>query len=123
QPQQAAQQRFLGTAEQRHVGRALRPAQHRRQRDEQHLHQFMAGIGRAWIVQPAKNLLEFAHPTPLSIWESSSESILFADAIRRSNPYAIPLPASGGGKGGGAWMVSRSLSSGRPLRAGPVGSQ
>src|SRR5262249_48107737 len=96
EPQNAAQQQFLRTTELGHVRRAVCPAQHRQQRDEQDLHQFVAGVGGTWIDQPSEDLLEFAHATPPSVRESTSESILRADATRASNPSAIPLPFGGG---------------------------
>src|SRR5262249_42238540 len=95
QAQDAAQHQFLGAAKLRHVRGAICPAQHRRQRDEQNLQQLVACVVRARIGQPSENLLEFAHATPPSGWESSSESISRVDAILRSRPYAIPLPWRG----------------------------
>ena len=59
-----------------HVARAFRAAENRRQCNEQYLQQFVLSIGRSRVCQPFENLLELAHPTPLEIRESSSESIL-----------------------------------------------
>src|SRR5262249_25331660 len=62
-------------------------------------------VGGPRVDQLPENLLEFAHPTPLAIRESSSESIFFAHATRLK-PYAIPLPRGGGSGGGSARFFS-----------------
>lgn len=80
QPQNSSQQQLLGAAKPGHVRGTFRPAQHGSQGDEQNLAQIVACVVRPRVVQPAENLLEFAHPTPPSIRESSSESIFHADA-------------------------------------------
>src|SRR5262249_39162518 len=96
-PQEAPQQKFLGTAKVRHVRRTLGPAQHGSKGDKQEFHQIVAGVVRPRIGQTSENLLEFAHVTPLEKWESPSESTFAADAIPVPNPYAIPLPSRGRG--------------------------
>jgi hypothetical protein len=76
QPENLPQQGFLGQSKTLHVRCAFRAAQNRRQRNEQYLVQCVLSIRRPRILQPFENLLELAHPTPLAMWESSSESIL-----------------------------------------------
>jgi hypothetical protein len=97
QAEKQSQQVFLGLPELGHVRAGIRPTQHRRQRNNQYLHQIVPRIVGPRVRQPSKNLLEFAHPTPSAIKESFSESILPNKAIGSSNPYAIPLPRSGRG--------------------------
>src|SRR5262249_19383656 len=107
EPQEAPQQKFLGTAKVRHVRRTLGPAQHGSKGDKQEFHQIVAGVVRPRIGQTSENLLEFAHVTPLEKWESPSESTFAADAIPVPNPYAIPLPCGGGISFGGAFVYER----------------
>lgn len=80
QPQELPQQRFLGAAEQLHIGCAFRSAQHRSQRDNQDVEQLVQRIRRTRIGQAEENLGEFRHRTPHAIWESLSKSTLPADA-------------------------------------------
>src|ERR1700682_5173824 len=76
QAQEKPQQPFLRSSEFRHIRARLGSAQHRSQRDEQHLQQFVSRIVGARVRQPPENLLELAHPTPSMIRESSLESVL-----------------------------------------------
>src|SRR5215469_14386711 len=96
QPQELAKQLFLRRCEHRHVGRALSPRQHRGQGDKQDLDQIVHRIGRPRIGQLPEDIDEFLHPTPLSQWESSSESISRPNAIPNLFSHAIPLPCGGG---------------------------
>jgi hypothetical protein len=98
QPQKQPQQLFLAFSELRHVRAGLRPAQDRRQCDDQYLHQIVTRIGRPRVRQSSKNLLELPHSTPSALWESFSESILQNNAIGAPKPYAIPLPLAGRGR-------------------------
>ena len=68
----------------------------RRKSNEQNLQQLVPCVVRPGVRQPSKSLLEFLHPTPPVLGESTSESILCEPAIASSNPYAIPLPLWGG---------------------------
>src|SRR5260370_10072389 len=96
QVQDLPQQAFFGPAELGHVRAGLRPAQQRGQRNEQNVQQLVLGIVRPRIGQPSENFLESPHRTLPVLRESSSESILRVGAIPLSNPYAIPLPSTGG---------------------------
>src|SRR5437773_12582750 len=99
QPQELAQQSFLGTAKLRHVGAVVRSAQHRRQRNDQNVDQIVPRIVRSRVRHVLEKVLEFLHrTTPIPIRESSSESISPASATPPLWPNAIPLPASGGGE-------------------------
>src|SRR5207249_380999 len=95
QSQELAQQRFLGVAKILHVGATLRPAQNRSQRNNQNLQQIVPCVGCPRVPQASKSFPEFPHEAPPRNRESSSESILRANAIPHSNPYAIPLPLWG----------------------------
>jgi len=96
QREEPSQQIFLVDSKIRHVRRAFRPAQRRSQRDDQYLQQFVRGIIRTRVAQPLEKPLQFAHSTPLTNRESSSESCSQIRAIGPQNPYAIPLPSGGG---------------------------
>ncbi len=95
QAEKPSQQFLLGLPELGHVRATVRAAQHCRQRNDQYLHQIVPRIVGPRVPQPTKNLLEFAHPTPSTMRESLSESILRTKAIGSSNPYAIPLGSAG----------------------------
>src|ERR1019366_3390514 len=95
QSQELPQQRFLRAAKQRHVRRAFRSAQHRSQRDDKDIEQFVQRVRRSWIWQASENPGEFLHRNPHAIRESFSESILPTAAIATSNPHAIPLHVDG----------------------------
>src|SRR5207247_400026 len=95
QPQYPPQQRFLGATELGHVRTTLRTAKDRSHRDKENFQQIVLCVVRPWVRHPSKNPSEFPHLTPLPSWESSSESMLPANAIPSSNPYAIPLHAGG----------------------------
>src|SRR5439155_9082836 len=96
QPQELAQQSFLGTAKLRHVGAVVRSAQHRRQRNDQNVDQIVPRIVRSRVRHVLEKVLEFLHrTTPIPIRESSSESISPASATPPLWPNAIPLPLVG----------------------------
>src|SRR5439155_1289013 len=96
QPQELAQQSFLGTAKLRHVGAVVRSAQHRRQRNDQNVDQIVPRIVRSRVRHVLEKVLEFLHrTTPIPIRESSSESISPASATPPLWPNAIPLPTRG----------------------------
>src|SRR5207248_6264158 len=63
QPQELAQQSFLGTAKLRHVGAVVRSAQHRRQRNDQHVDQILPRIVRSRVRHVLEKVLEFLHRT------------------------------------------------------------
>src|SRR5206468_12909872 len=84
QPQELAQQTFLGTAKLRHVGAVVRSAQHRRQGNDQNVDQVVPRIVRSRVRHLLEKALEFLHrTTPLPIRESSSECIAAASATPR----------------------------------------
>src|SRR5437773_7777281 len=96
QPQELAQQTFLGTAKLRHVGAVVRSAQHRRQGNDQNVDQIVPRIVRSRVRHVLEKVLEFLHrTTPIPIRESSSESISPASATPPLWPNAIPLPTRG----------------------------
>src|SRR6185436_16681021 len=97
QLQDQPQQPFLGLPKRGHVRGALGATQCRRKSNEQNLQQLVPCVVRPGVRQPSKSLLEFLHPTPPVLGESTSESILCEPAIASSNPYAIPLPTRGTG--------------------------
>jgi hypothetical protein len=80
QAQKEAQQSFLGLAEVGHVRATLRPTKRRRQGNNQQFQKVVPCIGRARVSHPAKAPSELDHPTPSVLRESSSESILPANA-------------------------------------------
>jgi len=80
QPQELPQQRFLGLAEQCHVGCALRSAQRRCQRDNKDVEQLVQCVRCPRVGQTPENLGEFLHRTPHAVRESFSESISLAGA-------------------------------------------
>ena len=97
QLQDQPQQPFLGLPKRGHVRGALGATQCRRKSNEQNLQQLVPCVVRPGVRQPSKSLLEFLHPTPPVLGESTSESILCEPAIASSNPYAIPLRRRGAG--------------------------
>src|SRR5436305_667152 len=80
QPQELAQQSFLGTAKLRHVGAVVRSAQHRRQRNDQNVDQIVPRIVRSRVRHVLEKVLEFLHRTTPP----------FRFGSRLQNPYRPP---------------------------------
>ncbi len=106
QPKKLPEQPFLRHAEVRHVGAALRTAQHRRQGDDQNLREIVPGVPRPRVRQLLENPRELLHPTPRANG-SPPQNPSPQPMQYPSHPHMrFPLPLKGGGRGGGYFIVA-----------------